>query len=162
MHCRHSIDDPCFASTTLRAPGKVPHIPSQGMVLLIASWNSGCVYAGGPVLVLAAGRPSSYFRFVWYVFLLPSVLWNLCQLSGEMPIAWRWLGRGSTKFQGPVSKTQARLLSSRRFINTSLHYLPQLGDLTTHPMLHSPLELSVVKHVYDLVNSFIFISLPGL
>uniref|UniRef100_A0A8C5WJI4 Uncharacterized protein n=1 Tax=Leptobrachium leishanense TaxID=445787 RepID=A0A8C5WJI4_9ANUR len=36
-------------------------------------------------LVLAAGRPSSYFLFLWYGFLLPPVLRRLCQLSLEIP-----------------------------------------------------------------------------
>ncbi|KAJ1073752.1 hypothetical protein K5549_006990 [Capra hircus] len=37
----------------------------------------------GPIFVLAAGHPSSCLCF------LPPVLRRLCQLSREMPIAWR-------------------------------------------------------------------------
>ena len=48
-------NDPCFASTTLRAPGKVPHIQSQGTVLLIASSNSDCVYAARANLRVGSG-----------------------------------------------------------------------------------------------------------
>uniref|UniRef100_A0A8C5Q084 Uncharacterized protein n=1 Tax=Leptobrachium leishanense TaxID=445787 RepID=A0A8C5Q084_9ANUR len=48
----------------------------------------------GPILVLAAGRPSSYFLFLWYGFLLPPVLRRLCQLSLEIPILRRWYGGG--------------------------------------------------------------------
>ena len=50
-----NINDPCFASTTLRAPGKVPHIQSQGTVLLIASSNSDCVYAARANLRVGSG-----------------------------------------------------------------------------------------------------------
>jgi hypothetical protein len=39
-----NINDPCFPSTTLRAPGKVSYTQSQDIVLFIASSNSYCVY----------------------------------------------------------------------------------------------------------------------
>ena len=38
-----NIIDPYFVSTTLSAPGKIPHIQSQGTVPLIASMNLDCV-----------------------------------------------------------------------------------------------------------------------
>lgn len=39
-----NINNPCFVSTTLRGPGNIPHIQSQGTVVLTASSNSDCVY----------------------------------------------------------------------------------------------------------------------
>jgi hypothetical protein len=52
-----NIDGPCFASTTRRAPGKFPHIQSQGKVLLIASSYLDCVYAARSNLSVGS-RPS--------------------------------------------------------------------------------------------------------
>lgn len=39
-----NMNNPCFACTTLGAPGEVPHVQPQGMVLLVASPHTGYVY----------------------------------------------------------------------------------------------------------------------
>lgn len=39
-----NMNNPCFACTTLGAPGEVPHVQPQGTVLLVASPHTGYVY----------------------------------------------------------------------------------------------------------------------
>lgn len=76
-----AISDSCFASTGLRAPGKFP-TPHRRAQHLWPPRPQSVWIRWGPSSVLAAGRPSSYFRFLWH-----SLLVFLCldQWSGEMP-----------------------------------------------------------------------------
>lgn len=52
-----SIHNPCPVQATLRAPGQVPHVQPQSPVFLVASLHTDCVYAAGPILVLARDIP---------------------------------------------------------------------------------------------------------
>lgn len=70
----------------VRAPGEVTHVQPQGLVLPVAS-----SHATGLILVLASYGSAHTSASCGRVFFLPPVLWYLCQLSKEMPIAWHWL-----------------------------------------------------------------------
>lgn len=94
-----SSNDLWFLSVTLRAPGEVPHIQSQGTVFFIVSSNSDCMWYG-PILVLTTGCSRSHFYFLCCEGAL-----SCPHLSQEMFITWYCLDRKRTKLPSLVFRT---------------------------------------------------------
>ena len=69
-----NINNLCFVSKTRIALGKVPQVPSQGTVLLLAFWNSDCMY-------ILRDRPSQLILSIPVIGLsLTLVMWHFCRL----------------------------------------------------------------------------------
>ena len=66
-----NVNNSCFASTTLQAPGEVTHNQPQGWVLLVTFLHMDYVYVVGPMLVFVAGHPGLYSRFLDVAFSCP-------------------------------------------------------------------------------------------
>lgn len=94
----NSSNDPWFLSVTLRAPGEVPHIQSQGRVFFVSS-NSDCMWYG-PILVLTTGCSHLHFYFLCCEGAL-----SCPHLSQEMFITWSCLDRKRTKLPSLVFRT---------------------------------------------------------